>query len=141
MSGKKKGTHEKIDEQEWFKERDNYRKKHGIPAAKTHKFNQKKLDRLRRKNFKKSRQQGGKGNVYYSEETSDGYQGTIPTLKNQRNDGDWKHRGFRRVWKEQDKGGGDKLPEKKKKSVLGKIVGVFKKRTYVDHPVYGRLRY
>ena len=144
MSGKKKGTHEEIDEQEWFNERDKYRKKHGIAPAKRNKFNQKKLDRLRRKNFKKSRQQGGKGNVYLppNEETSDGYQGTIPTLKNQRNDGDWKHRGNREfVYKEKDKGGGDLLPETKKKSVFGKIVGVFKKRTYVDHPVYGRLRY
>ena len=127
--GEKKSTHEEIDEQEWFNERDNYRKKHGIAPAKRNKFKPKKLDALRRKNFKKSRQQGGKGNVYLppDEETPDGYQGTIPTLKNQRNDGDWKNRGFRRVWKEQDRGGGSKLPKKSK--------------SYVDHPVYGRLRY
>ena len=114
MSGKKKGTYEEIDGQEWARERDNYRKKHGIAPAKTNKFNQQKLTRLRRKNFKKSRQQGGKGNVFSGEETSGGYQGTIPTLKNQRNDGDWKNRGYREfVYKEQDRGGGDKLPEKK----------------------------
>lgn len=112
---------------------------------------QKKLNAMRRENLKNSRQQGGMGNVFYGADLEEGRDKShlYPNKVNKNNHNDMnlglrpgknyysKHNGD----KEKDRGGNRIIPKKNKKSVLGKIVGVFKKKGYVDHPVYGRLRY